>query len=322
MVDLQKYIDNISYENNSIKKYKLKKDSFRKVTIVSKPQVEPIKLNREDIEKIKEKPIGESLFKFRKKLYKNFKNENLTLLNNNIKSSKVKIKYIAPEILLLRFATGKYNIKTNTIKIIKLFEKWSVNHELFHMASSYYNENLKIGYSGFQQFFFLKKESIGCGLNEGYTELLSNRYFKEKVSRVSYGYNVCKFFSEKLEKIVGRERMESFYLNADLNGLYNYLLNFDESENIESFIVSLDYLLRHVSIFNSKKYESYYALIECYLAKWYITKMKQEFENGNIDENLFNYNIANYIDSLCNDELYIKNYVQEKHNLTRKRKII
>lgn len=315
MIDLEnnidKYIDNISENSFSNKKFKLKKDNYRKITILSKPQINHIKLNKDDINKIKEKPIGNELIKFRKKLYKKFTSDNLSLLNNNIKSLKIKIKYIAPEILLLKFASGKYLIKKNKIELIKYFKEGSTNHELLHMATSFYNKKLKIGYSGFQQIFFYKKESIGYGLNEGYTDLLVNRYFNNKIKYRCYSYEVCTFFSQKLEEIVGTKRMENYYLNADLFGLYHYLLNFDTGENIAQFIVSLDYLLKHASLFHPEKCENYFALLECYLAKWYINKMKQELDNGIIGENTFNENINNYINSLSNEDLYIKNFVKE-----------
>ena len=315
MIDLNnnidKYIDNISSDSFSNKKFKLKKDNYRKVTILSKPQINHTKLNKDDIDKIKEKPIGNHLIKFRKKLYKKFTSNNLNLLNHNIKSLKVKIKYIAPEILLLRFASGTYSIKKNKIELIDFFKDGSTNHELFHMATSFYNKKLKIAYSGFQQILFYKNETIGYGLNEGYTDLLVNRYFEVKIKYRCYSYEVCTFFSEKLEEIVGRKRMENFYLNADLFGLYHYLLNFDTGENVMQFIVSLDYLLKHASLFHPEKCENYFALIECYLAKWCINKNKKELNNGTIDENTYNKNINNYIDSLCNENLYIENYVKE-----------
>ena len=238
--------------------------------------------------------------------------DNLNLLNNNIKFLKIKIKYIAPEIFLLRFASGKYLIKKNKIELIDFFKDGSTNHELFHMATSFYNKKLKIAYSGFQQILFYKNETIGYGLNEGYTDLLVNRYFKDKIQYRCYSYEVCTFFAEKLEEIVGRTRMENFYLNADLFGLYHYLLNFDTGENIVQFIIVLDYLLKHASLFHPEKCENYFALLECYLTKWCINKNKQKLNNGIIDENTFNKNINNYIDSLSNEELYIENYVKKQ----------
>ena len=100
----------------------------------SKPKVNHVKINKKDINEIKTKTLGNELIKFRKKLYRNFKSEYLNLLNNNIKTLKIKIKYISPEILLLKFASGKYKFKKNKIELIKYFKNSSINHELFHMA--------------------------------------------------------------------------------------------------------------------------------------------------------------------------------------------
>lgn len=310
--NIDKQIDNITSTPLSKKKFKLKKQKNKTVTIYSKPKVEHIKLNEEDINKIKQQPLGNELIKFRKKLYKKFKSENLNLLNNNIRTLKVKIKYIAPEILLLKFASGKYKFKKNKIELIKYFKEETTNHEFFHMASTFYFKEGKLAFCGFQQINYLKEETIGCGLNEGYTELLTDRYFNEQIIGRSYSYDICTFFAEKLEKIIGKDRMEKFYINADLFGLYQYLTNFADGSNIVTFLSSLDYLVNHASLFNRKKHERYYELIECYLAKWYINKKKQELEKNIIDKGMFDIEIKNYINSLGNKDLYIENFVKQK----------
>lgn len=312
--NIDKYIEDIKSKPFSKKKFSLKKKTPKKVTIYSKPITTHIKLNKEDINKIKKQPLGKELVKFRKKLYKKFRSENLNLLNNNIKSLKVKIKYIAPEILLLKFASGKYKIQKNRIQIIKYFKEGCTYHEFFHMATSFYSKKLKIAFSGFQQILYFKEEIIGMGLNEGYTEVLSQRYFNEQIKFRSYSYDVCEFFTKKLEQIVEKDRMENFYMNADLFGLYNYLINFDEGSHVVTFISCLDYIVKNASSFNPKKSERYYELIECYLAKWYINKKKQELDKNIIDENTFNIETKNYIDSLENKDLYIENYVRIKEH--------
>ncbi|MBR6690122.1 MAG: hypothetical protein IKL65_02195 [Bacilli bacterium] len=310
--NINKNIEELSSQPSSKKRFKLKKSKKRTVTIYSKPQVNHIKLNKEDIDKIKKQPLGNELIKFRKKLYKIFKSENLNLLNNNIKSLKVKIKYIAPEILLLKFVSGKYLFQKNKIEIIKYFKEGTTKHEFFHMASTFYHKEAMLAFSGFEQINYLKKEIVGLGLNEGYTELLTDRYFNEQAEYVSYSYDVCKFFAEKLEEIVGKKEMEKFYLNADLLGLCKYLTNFDELEHIMSFIVYLDYLVKHASLHNPKKFKNCYELIECYLAKWYISKKQQELDKNIIDKETFDIEIKNYVNSLGNKDLYIENYVKQK----------
>ena len=246
-------------------------------------------------------------------MYKHFKSENLDILNNNLKTLKVKIKYIAPEILLLKFAGGKYYIKKNKIKLIKYFVKDVKNHEFLHLSTSSYNKKLKLGFCGLQQIDYLKKETIGYGLNEGYTELLTDRYFNKRVIRMTYSYEICKFFTSKLEQIIEKDRMESLYMNADLGGLCQYLLNFDDASNIVTFVALLDKLLKKSSTFNTNKQENYYKIIELYLVKWYINKKKQELNKNIIDKNIFDKQIKDYIDSLSCKDLYIENYIKKEY---------
>lgn len=310
-----KEIYNVSNEkmNNTLTNFvQNKKIKTKKVMFISKPKTKHIKINKDEINKIKKSVMGTELIKFRKKINKHFKSEDLNLLNNNIKSLKIKIKYFAPEILLLKFASGKYNLKRNKIVLIKYFKKDSTNHELFHMATSFYDKNLQIGFCGFQQIIFLKKETIGYGLNEGYTELLANRYFNECTNFSNYSYDVCTFFASKLEEIIEKNRMESFYMTADLFGLYKYLLIFDAEENIVNFIILLDSLIPKASSFNLNKFQTHYELIQLYLAKWYIKKKNNELEQNIIDENTFNMQIDTYINSLSNEELHLENYIKQK----------
>ena len=310
--NIDKHINDTTYTPSSKKRFSLKKNKIKTYIIYSTPNIEHIKLKKEDIEKIRKKTLGNEVLKFRKKLYKKFTSENLTLLNNNIKSLKVKIKYIAPEILLLKFASGTYNVKKNKIELINFFKEVTTNHEFFHMATSLYYKKGKLGFAGFQQINYLKEESIGHGLNEGYTEILVNRYFNEQNKFIDYSYDVCKFFVSKLEEIVEKERMEKFYMNADLFGLANYLTNFDEQKHVMTFIIKLDSLVRRASETNQKKLETYYDLLECYLAKWYICKKRKDLDNGIIDKNTFNEDVKNYIYSLENENLGLLNFIKEK----------
>ena len=69
----------------------------------------------------------------------------------------------------------------------------NIYHELFHMASSKFINKFKI-YCGFRQ------NNIGRAINEGYTELLTYRYFSLDNSS-SYTYEYLKIIVENLENI-------------------------------------------------------------------------------------------------------------------------
>lgn len=312
--NIDKNIDKLF--NKTRLKYKSKKNK-RRVTIFSKPNINPTSLSKEDINKIKNKKFGKDLIKFRKKLYKKINSKNLTLLNNNISSLKVKIKYLAPEILLLNLTVGSYNIQKNKIKVFKSYEKETINHELLHMATTFYDKKLKIGFCGFEQILFCKRELFGKGLNEGYTELISKRYFNENNDFVIDGYEVCMFYAEKLEKIVGKNRMELFYFNANLMGLYKYLTKFDESSNIFTFIAILDNIIDKREVSNTKNVREH-ELLSYYLSKWYIKLKQEELSKNIIDKATFDKEIYDYLYSLGTQELYLENYDNQKEYCLKK----
>ena len=214
--------------------------------------------------------------------------------------------------MLSKFISGRYILTKNKIIILNKLKNNSSNHEFFHMASSFYDKKNKIGFCGFLQLIYLKKQALGLGLTEGYTELLTRRYFSNEKIYSSYSYEICMFFSEQLEKIVGKDKMETYYLNADLLGLYKYLLNFDNGSNIVTLIGLLDNLIKNVSKKNSTKFERHFELVECYLLKLFINKKQKELDNNIINEETFNNETKEYIASFDNQNLSLQNYAKEK----------
>ena len=81
--------------------------------------------------------------------------------------------------------------------------------------------------------------SAGCGLNEGYTELLNKRYFS-KCKKDRGAYPEQQFIALGIEEIVGRERMESLYFDADLEGLVKELSQYASVEEIHELLRVID----------------------------------------------------------------------------------
>lgn len=109
----------------------------------------------------------------------------------------------------------------------------TVTHELFHAASSknlfssgFHHSILSNGYTG-------RQIHIGRWLNEGYTELLNIRYFGSDYGR-SYIHEV--FLMNKLEHIIGKEKMEQLYISSDLKGLINEINKYLDKKETMSFI--------------------------------------------------------------------------------------
>ena len=107
-----------------------------------------------------------------------------------------------------------FGIYTST----NLVDRGVLFHELFHFAS--HPTNFK------------------RGLNEGYTEALTHRYFKK--TKLAYEDNV--HYALELEKIIGKDIMENAYSCGNIDIIKNYIGkdNFDIFEKINT---RLDLLL-------------------------------------------------------------------------------
>ena len=172
-------------------------------------------------------------------LFKHFNAEDLTNFWNNITTLSIEIKEKLPS------SPGYYIYNyddLNKIEIEKQIVFPSIYHELFHVSST--NRSSKdIAFSGFCQI--RNNLSIGRGLTEGYTELLTQRYFgTNKDEADSYIY--LSIIAGYLELMVGKEKMQSLYLNADLLGLITELGKYISEKEIMKFIASTDFLFNHL----------------------------------------------------------------------------
>ena len=82
-------------------------------------------------------------------------------------------------------------------------------------------EKNNIEYCGFQIRLLDINGEIGRGLNEGYTELLSERYFN-----VSATYWFERVFAIQLEKIVGEDFLKENYFNHNLQAIRDKLAEY------------------------------------------------------------------------------------------------
>ena len=253
----------------NIKKHNLnrKKEDVTKVIL-------PEELTEEiNIENLISQKYSEEILNFTKIIIEKFSKEDLTIFYNNIKNLKVETVPSIAHIFLKD--KGVYNIKTNKIFIFEKSADVTIYHELFHMASSKKIENNF--FSGFEisvpEYNYLP---IGEGLTEGYTELLARRYFNTD----NQVYEEQVFYAKKLEQIIGKEKMESLYLNADLNGLFNELKEYATPKEIVQFNADIDHTLKFSGIADKKmlpekikeQYKTcakniYKFLIKCYTKK-------------------------------------------------------
>ena len=131
-----------------------------------------------------------------------------TSANFNFRNPNEKLKTLAikpkPILLTLMHPTSEasYDIFNNKIYAGKNIDD-SIYHELFHAFTSY-KKNALSTVSGFN--YTNIHANIARRLNEGYTDLLANRYFDSVVS-----YMIEANIARKTELILGEENMQDLY---------------------------------------------------------------------------------------------------------------
>ena len=268
--------------NRALKAYSLHKSyKPKKISSVLLPEELTTKYNEVDIKKLAAKEFGEYVVKFAEFAVKTFPKEDLTNFYNNINDLKTRSKNNSVRKAFFdKGLVGVYKNKKNEITIFngKKIET-TIYHELFHMASSIFKDGKKI--SGFHQTSW--KGDIGKGINEGYTEFLTQRYFTHDITTAgAYYYHVL--IAEKLEQIVGQEKMQSLYLNANLKGLIDELKQYASEEEVMRFISDTDFLISHMHDNEShshvrKMIEKCYKRINRFLIICYSRKLQHQYNN-------------------------------------------
>ena len=214
---------------------------------------------------------------------------------NNINDVDIKLRkplFIKYNIL------ADYDVKKNRIRVFNNNSYTVIYHELLHMASSYYKDRIR--YSGFKQTAGSKE--FGQGINEGYTQLLTERYFGH-VNEMTGIYEYEMLVASSLEKIVTKSVMEKNYFDANLGNLIKELSVYTSEEEVIKFILNTDFVNMHLADKNpSIKEKTILADIFTYnhqfLFKTYATKLKRQIENGIIDKELFKEKMIKYTNPL------------------------
>ena len=165
-------------------------------------------------------------------------------------------------------------------------------HELCHLASIRYDEEKDTYYCGFNNEFIFN--GLGSGINEGYTNVVTNRYFlDEKTYSNDIGYSIGQVLSELVEKIVGTTNMENYYFNANLEGLVNDLSNYMEYEEAINVIKSIDtlvsysYIMEEYYLFNKKNKDKWLEILDNTIKRLFYTLtdklIKKEMETESLE---------------------------------------
>lgn len=229
-------IQNIKLQKEKAQKIKLALlEEFESLDLINY-QTNHFKFSEKDKEKIKTlipliKKENIEIYNFINKLLQNTKIDNLKNLILNF--PYITIKYHSasydPSI------SGTYNGKTKEIHIYNQQIKESLYHELLHASSA----DIRFMNIGFK--IVLKNGLIfGKGLNEGYTELLNNRFF----NYTSTSYNYLQKLAKQIENLcTDKENMIEYYFNADIFSLISELMPKISLKEIIDILVDMDMLL-------------------------------------------------------------------------------
>lgn len=287
------------YKNLPETNFNLRPHKNKKIKKVKLPPELQAKFNEAEFRGIASKEIKDAVNEFLEVLTNNFPREILTNFYNNIHDMQIhmtdyKLKNIFHKIEF----NGSFNAKTNTIKLNKNEQNYeAIFHELFHMASTVSLDNDI--YSGFRQHkTYNSKDDIGVGINEGYTQALTERYFGH-IEGIKYSYPFETFIACLIEEIIGEDKMAKYYFNANLYGLIDELSQYNLPNNVMKFIYNLDFLNKIPTLPNMGVLEQDYIIksikqIIDFLFYTYERKIKKQFNKGLISENEYIRNLEIY----------------------------
>ena len=187
---------------------------------------------------IKDEDLKEKITKFIKIMKSNFPLDYLNNLFNNI--SWVDIILDSNK---KNYKKGTYKIRENKIILVDKNYDQAFFHELLHLTSTNFISTNAVA-SGF--LYKTPEFSFGKALNEGYTELMKYKIFRyEPSSAYKYFFDIAMI----LDDIIGYEKMEKFYLTANVKGLIEELEVYYTKEEIKDFFINLDFILK---LYNEK----------------------------------------------------------------------
>lgn len=277
--------------NRGIKHYKINKKA--KPVNVSKVKLPP-NLEKEyssiDLERFKDTILEDKIVKFCKVMNDHFPIECRNTFYKNLDTYRFYNMEIAKGSLIIDSNGTAYSRQsdnsTNTDDSALDIDKY-LYHDLFSMASSSGDD--EVIYSGLSQTYFSGRHNkFAYGLNKGYTELLTHRYFGDELKPKGSSYDYEMMVASKIEDIVGKEKMEEFYFTNNLKGLVDSLKHYSSEEEVMTFISRLDLINTYfsktrVNSYEKDKIEESINMVNDFLVKSYVVKSKDLVRDGSIN---------------------------------------
>ena len=269
-----------SYKTN----YRIRRDfSAKDVYILTISDEDKLRVDDFNIDEISKINHSKEILHFIDVVTKNFKAEDLAFMVNNLNKLNV-YNFKLEDYLRIDGMKGYYNSFSNSIFLHDGNPSEYIYHELFHAASTIGDDDtFCVGFANYGI------TSIGYGFNEGYTQLLTNRYFPSKKSCFVYPYLTK--IAGIIEEIIGKDDMQSMYMRGELNTLFAKLESYCTKDDTINFIVLLDNICKYLyntglnkesqELLNQSLYE-----INVILTKIMINKAINEMNGTNLNINI------------------------------------
>ena len=226
----------------------------------------------------------------------NFRNPNEKLETLTIKQKTIL------QTLLFPTSEAYYNDLNNKIYVGKNIDD-SIYHELFH-AFTIYKKNILSTVSGFN--YTNIHTDIAWRLNEGYTDLLANRYFDSVVS-----YMIEANIARKTELILGEKNMQNLYASNNLYAIIKSLSKFSSEEEAIAFISSVDKLGIYRN--NIKKSIQFMNILSNYLVDVYVNVLVEFYSRGKFDKEDINIFFSIFKEEFTNYAFYNDDYIEKEY---------
>lgn len=234
---------------------------------------------------------------FVKKTSANF---NFNNPNEKLETLTIKLKTVL-QTLLFPTSEAEYNSLNNKIYVGKNIDD-SIYHELFHVFTTY-KKNILSTVSGFN--YTNIHTDIARSLNEGYTDLLANRYFDSVVS-----YMIEANIARKTEIILSEKNMENFYASNNLYAIIKFLSKFSSEEEAIAFISSTDKLSIYRN--NIKKSLQIMNILSNYLVDVYVNVLVEFYSRGKFDKEDINIFLSIFKEEFTNYAFY-EDYIEKEY---------
>lgn len=162
-------------------------------------------------------------------LEENFDDKVCNNFYRNVQSLKLTKKKHMPAYVAGIFDSKKNEIIYGEEDLLDDDGRFTIIHELFHMTSCQY------GNVGFHDKYL----QGGVGINEGFTELLTRKYFGCSDNDCSYLVETS--VASVLASIIGEEKMTNLYMEGNYFGLLIALDTYLDSAKISDFFHKLDH---------------------------------------------------------------------------------